>query len=222
MLFADRTDAGRRLGAALDHYRGDPSAVLLALPRGGVPVAAEAARALELPLGLLLVRKVGAPNRPELALGAVAADGVRVIDNDLVRTLGVTAEQLEAAVERAEQELRRRHERYQHVRRSSELAGRNVILVDDGAATGSTMLAAVQVARAHEPAHVVVALPSASAEARQRLSSVADELVCLDTPAVYRSVSSSYRTFDQVQDDEVVAELAALADRERTRDERER
>lgn len=222
MLFANRADAGRRLAAALERYRGDPSAVLLALPRGGVPVAAEAARALELPLGLLLVRKVGAPHRPELALGAVAADGVRVIDHDLVRALGVTAEQLEAAVERAEQELRQRHERYQHDLPSRELAGRTVILVDDGAATGSTMLAAVQVARAHDPAHVVVALPSASREARRRLGSVADELVCLDTPAAYRSVSSSYRTFDQVPDDEVLAELAALAERDRAREERER
>ncbi|GGY83012.1 phosphoribosyltransferase [Streptomyces nitrosporeus] len=207
MLFTDRTDAGRRLAEELGHLRsGDP--VVLGLPRGGVPVAFEVARALGAPLDVTVVRKLGVPYHPELGFGAIGEDGTRVISADIVRRAGVGDEQI-AEVERAEEaELARRAHAYRAGRPRLPLAGRTVIVVDDGIATGATARAACQVVRAQGAGRVVLAVPVASPEVVERLREDVDEVVCVSTPVPLASVGEWYRDFSQTADDEVVALLA--------------
>ncbi|MEV5859992.1 phosphoribosyltransferase family protein [Streptomyces sp. NPDC052071] len=207
MQFTDRTDAGRRLAVALRHLgRRDP--VVLGLPRGGVPVAYEVAQALGAPLDVIVVRKLGVPNHPELGFGAIGEGGVRVISEEIVRRTGVGEKDL-VAVERAEAaELVRRAHAYREGRPRLPLEGRAVVVVDDGAATGATARAACQVVRAQGAAYVVLAVPVAPPDAAARLREDADEVVCLSAPVLFSAVGEWYRDFSQTSDEEVVALLA--------------
>ncbi|WP_322985186.1 phosphoribosyltransferase family protein [Streptomyces sp. S584] len=207
MLFTDRTDAGRQLAEALRHLeRRDP--VVLGLPRGGVPVAYEVARALGAPLDVIVVRKLGVPYRPELGFGAIGEGGARVISDEIVRHAGVREKDLEA-VERAEEaELLRRAQTYREGRPRLPLEGRTVVVVDDGVATGATARAACQVVRAQGASHVVLAVPVASPDVAARLREDVDEVVCLSTPHLLSAVGEWYRDFSQTSDEEVVSLLA--------------
>ncbi|MDX3325000.1 phosphoribosyltransferase family protein [Streptomyces sp. ME02-6979-3A] len=207
MLFTDRTDAGRQLAEALRHLeRRDP--VVLGLPRGGVPVAYEVARALGAPLDVIVVRKLGVPYRPELGFGAIGEGGARVISDEIVRHAGVREKDLEA-VERAEEaELLRRAQTYREGRPRLPLEGRTVVVVDDGVATGATARAACQVVRAQGASHVVLAVPVASPDVAARLREDVDEVVCLSTPHFFSAVGEWYRDFSQTSDEEVVSLLA--------------
>lgn len=206
-MLRDRVDAGRRLGQALEPLSG-PDVVVLGLPRGGVPVAVEVARALGAPLDVLLVRKLGAPSHPELALGAVGEGGVRVLDQRLVDRLGVTAEQVEQVERRERAEVARRRERLRAGRPPLSLAGRTALVVDDGLATGATARAACAVARAAGAARVVVAAPVGSPDAVERLRPAADAVVCLHTPSAFTSVGQWYADFRPTSDSEVERLLA--------------
>ena len=211
-IFRDRREAGVALGAALLGLTGDEP-VVLALPRGGVPVAYEIARALHAPLDVLLVRKVGAPGNPELGMGAVAEGGVRVLDRDTIRALMISAEELDRSIERATAELAGQLQRYRGGRPAIELAGRTAIVVDDGLATGGTANAALRAVRARGARRVVLAVPVGSRQAVERLRPEADEVVCLNVPADLRAVGAWYRDFGQTSDEEVaeLLERAALA-----------
>jgi predicted phosphoribosyltransferase len=206
--FRDRSEAGRLLGERLraTERRGEP--IVLGLPRGGVPVAAEVSHALEAPLDVLVVRKLGAPGQEELAIGAIARGGVRVLNGGLIRELGLTREELAAIEVRERAELERRERRYRGARPIPDLAGMAAIVVDDGLATGSTMLAAIAAIRAELPAAVLVAVPVADPEICAMLADVADEVVCLLTPHPLGAVGLYYEDFSQTADEEVRALLA--------------
>lgn len=203
MVFADRRDAGRQLAAKLEHLRTD-APVVLGLPRGGVPVADEVARALGAPLDVILVRKLGVPFQPELAMGAVGEDGVRVLNEDVLRLAHIDARTLEDAEARARAELERRAVALRGARARLALGGRTAVVVDDGLATGSTARAACAVARAHGAAHVVLAVPVAPPGWESSVAGAADELVCLDTPPGFFAIGQYYDDFSQTSDDEVV------------------
>ncbi|MFD4898500.1 phosphoribosyltransferase family protein [Streptomyces sp. NPDC058411] len=218
MLFTDRTDAGRQLAEALRHLeRRDP--VVLGLPRGGVPVAYEVARALGAPLDVIVVRKLGVPYRPELGFGAIGEGGARVISDEIVRHAGVREKDLEA-VERAEEaELLRRAQTYREGRPRLPLEGRTVVVVDDGVATGATARAACQVVRAQGASRVVLAVPVASPDVAARLREDVDEVVCLSTPHLFSAVGEWYRDFSQTSDEEVVSLLARASTETATAEE---
>ena len=187
----------------LGRYRGQPQTVLLALPRGGVPVAAVMARELRLPLEALAVHKLGAPRQPELAIGAVAPDGLVVLDLDGIASMGITEAEIEAAIARERTELVRRQGAYRNERTPLELAGKTVILVDDGLATGYTMLAAVRWVKQQGPARVVMAVPVAARETLERLRREVDEIFCVDMPRRLIAVGQFYEDFSQVSDEQV-------------------
>jgi putative phosphoribosyl transferase len=210
MFFADRTDAGRRLASRLVHLRGEP-VVVLGLPRGGVPVALEVARALDAPLDVIIVRKLGVPFQSELAMGAVGEDGVVVISTAVVRLAGVSVAELSAVRAQEQARVAARAARYRARRPREPLAGRVAVVVDDGIATGSTARAACQVTRAHGAARVVLAVPVAPPGWEQRLGGAADELVCLGTPAGFGAIGQVYADFSQTTDDEVIACLEQAA-----------
>jgi putative phosphoribosyl transferase len=209
MRFADRVDAGRLLATRLASYAGRDDVVVLGLPRGGVPVAAEVARALAAPLDVLLVRKLGAPGQPELAIGAIAEDGVTLVNADVLRSLGLDHDAIDRAVLAERPELERRLGVYRSNRPAVELADRTVIIVDDGLATGASMEAACRAVAARGAARRVVAVPVAAAEACARLRGVADEVVAVTTPSPFWAVGAWYEDFEQTTDEEVVALLAA-------------
>jgi putative phosphoribosyl transferase len=206
MPFLDRTDAGRRLASELRAFRGQ-DVVVLGLPRGGVPVAAEIARALAAPLDVILVRKLGVPVQPELGMGAIGEGGVRIINPDVVKMARVTQRDVAAVEARERSELQRRAQRYRGDRPPAPVRGRTVIIVDDGIATGSTARAACQVARAQGAARVVLAAPVAPPAVRNSLGSAADEVICLQTPAQFAAIGEWYADFSQTSDAEVVALL---------------
>lgn len=210
MRFHDRVDAGRRLAGRLAQYADRRDVIVLALPRGGVPVGAEVARALDAPLDVFLVRKIGVPGHPELAMGAIAAGGVRVLSEDLISELRIPRALVEERAARERLELERREQAYRRGRPLPPLAGLAAILVDDGLATGSTMEAAVSALRAHRAARVVVAAPVGSVEACHRVSRSADEVVCLSTPASFSAVGQWYEDFGQVPDEAVIDLLARV------------
>lgn len=211
MLFVDRIDAGRRLAERLGHLR-DADPVVLGLPRGGVPVADQVAEALDAPLDVIVVRKLGVPFQPELGMGAIGEDGVRIVNPEVLRAARVTDDEI-AAVERRERaELERRARRFRGDRPRVPLEGRTAIVVDDGIATGSTARAACQVARAHGAARVVLAVPVAPPGWTDRLGADADELVCLETPEQFWAIGQWYGDFTQTSDGEVVDCLERRAD----------
>ena len=207
MLFRDRADAGRRLAAKLSAYAGRPDVLVLALPRGGVPVAYEVAQALGAPLDVFLVRKLGVPGREELAMGAMATGGVRVINEDVVRTLGIPDDVIDAVAEKERRELARRERAYRDDRPPPDVRGKIVLLVDDGLATGSTMRAAIAALRRMHPARIVVAVPVGSVETCAEMADVADEVVCAETPEPFYAVGLWYEDFSQTTDEEVHALL---------------
>jgi putative phosphoribosyl transferase len=209
--FRDRTDAGRRLAAALASYAGQPSLLVLALPRGGVPIGYEVARALRAPLDVILVRKLGVPGHEELAMGAIASGGVRIVSQDVVAMLGIPDRVIAAAAASEEHELARREHAYRDELPSPTISGRTVLLVDDGLATGSTMRAAAAAVRSQRPQRVVVAVPVAPAETCASLRAEVDEVVCLLSPEPFGSVGSFYENFSQTTDDEVRALLERAA-----------
>ena len=201
--FRDRRDAGRQLAAYLRKYAGRSDVLVLALPRGGVPVAFEVAQALGAPLDVFLVRKLGLPGHEEFAIGAIASGGVRVLNHETLREYGVSREQVEAVIEAEERELERRERRYRGDRPFPDVAGRTVILIDDGLATGSTMRAAVAALRQERPARVIVAVPTAPPETCEELATIVDDMVCLITPDPFYAVGLWYEDFSQTTDEEV-------------------
>jgi putative phosphoribosyl transferase len=213
MLFRDRTDAGRQLANELTAYAGRPDVLVLALPRGGVPVGYEVARALDAPLDVFLVRKLGLPGQEELAMGAVASGGVRVLNEEVVQGLGVPDWMIDDVARREQQELGRRERVYRGDRPAPDVRGRTVILVDDGLATGSTMRAAVAALRQQGPARVVVAVPLGAAETCAEFRGEADEAVCARTPQPFYAVGAWYDDFSQTTDEEVLDLLDRAASR---------
>jgi predicted phosphoribosyltransferase len=201
--FANRRDAGRRLAARLAAYAKRPDVVVLALPRGGVPVAGEVARELAAPMDVFVVRKLGVPGHDELAMGAIAGDGVEILNHDLIDHLGVSRAMVEQVAARERQELRRRDAAFRGLKPAVDVRGLTVILVDDGLATGSTMEAAIAALRLREPARIVVAVPVGSADTCDRLRGWADEVVCLSTPPGFVAVGQWYDDFSQTTDEEV-------------------
>lgn len=211
-LFADRRDAGRALAARLDAYRGRDDVVVLALPRGGVPVGYEIARTLDAPLDICLVRKLGVPGHRELAMGAISSGSVRVLNDDVVSWYGIPSEVIDEVAREEGAELVRRERAYRDGRAAPDLSGRTVLLVDDGLATGSTMKAAVRGVRQLGPAKVVVAVPVGAPETCRDLTSVADDVVCARTPDYFQAVGEWYRDFSQTTDEEVRDLLREAAD----------
>ncbi len=207
--FRDRADAGRHLGTLLSGYAGRNDVVVLALPRGGVPVGYEIARMLDAPLDVIVVRKLGVPGHEELAFGALALGGTRVLNDDVVRQLGLTADRIESVSARERTELERRERLYRGERSPVELAGKTIILVDDGLATGASMRAAVAAVRTRRPTRIVVAVPTAAPETCDSIRAEVDELVSPLTPRSFRAVSLWYDYFEQLSD----AEVRELLDR---------
>jgi putative phosphoribosyl transferase len=203
MLFKDRVDAGRRLASRLSEYARRDDVVVLALPRGGVPVAAEIARELQAPFDVFLVRKLGVPSQPELAMGAIAEGGVEVLSDDVIRDLGITPGQVQQVAVRERMELDRRDTMYRQGRARPVIRGQTVIVVDDGLATGASMQAAVIALRQLQPARIVVAAPVGAMETCARLGRIADEVVCAETPEPFRAVGLWYEQFAQTSDEEV-------------------
>lgn len=208
MIFANRIDAGRRLARDLAAWRGRDDVIVLALPRGGVPVAHEVASALGAPLDIFIVRKLGVPGHEEYAMGAIASGGVRVMNEELVRELRLPASAVEQVTAREQRELERRELAYRGDRPAPDLAGRTVILVDDGLATGSTMRAAVAAVRASKPACLIVASPVGAPDTCRTLRAEADDVVCSHTPEPFWGVGAWYADFSQTTDEEVQTLLA--------------
>jgi putative phosphoribosyl transferase len=214
--FADRREAGQALALKLQRYRGQPGVVVLALPRGGVPVAYEIAEALDAPLEIFVVRKIGMPGHPEFAIGAIASGGVRVLSDDIVKAYGIPDSVIDALARQETAELERREREYRRNSSRLDLRDRVAVLVDDGLATGSTMRAAVEAVRALGPSRVVVAVPVGAPETCAAFESIADEIICARTPEPFSAVGLWYRDFAQTTDDEVRALLDAHAKHSRT------
>jgi predicted phosphoribosyltransferase len=210
--FRDRTEAGRVLAERLREYADGDDVVVLALPRGGVPVAHEVAKALHAPLSVFVARKLGVPGYPELAMGAIASGGSVVLDEGLVGRLGVSRQQLQQVVTDEAGEVARREELYRGGRELPDLEGKTVILVDDGLATGATMRAAVLALRELNPAKIVVAVPVAAEETCRQFEDVADDVVCAVTPRPFYAVGQWYEDFDQTTDEDVRDLLAQSRD----------
>jgi predicted phosphoribosyltransferase len=202
-LFRDRREAGRLLAAKLTAYANRPDVIVLALPRGGVPVADEVARALGAPLDVFVVRKLGVPGSEELAMGAVATGGVRVLNDQLVNRLGIPDHLIDAVAVREGQELARRERLYRGGRPLLDVRDRTVILVDDGLATGATMHAAIAALRQLHPARIVVAVPTASPETCEEMKAEVDDVICAITPEPFQAVGRWYQDFAQTTDEEV-------------------
>lgn len=207
--FLNRQDAGRQLAAKLLVYACNPSVLVLGLPRGGVPVAYEVARALQTPLDVFVVRKLGVPGHRELAMGAIASGGARILNRDMIDALRIPAAAVEAAAHRELQEIERQEKVFRGNAPVPEFSGRTLIVVDDGLATGSTMRAAIQALRQSHPARIVVAVPVAAAETVRRLRGEADSVVALSAPLDFHAVSMWYDDFSQTSDEEVRSLLEA-------------
>jgi predicted phosphoribosyltransferase len=209
MRFKHRVDAGRQLAHALSEFAGRSDVLVLGLPRGGVPVAAEVARHLAVPLDVFLVRKLGVPGQEELALGAIAEGGVEILNQDLVRDLGIPRAAIERLAVRERLELDRRDVLYRGARRRPEIRDRTVIVIDDGLATGATMEAAIVALRSLSPARIVVAAPVGAKETCDRLRRLADDVRCVAMPDPFDAVGVWYEDFGQTTDEEVQEILAA-------------
>jgi putative phosphoribosyl transferase len=202
-LFRDRTDAGRSLARELTAYANRPDVLVLGLPRGGVPVAYEVAVALRAPLDIILVRKLGVPGEQELAMGAIASGGVRVLNEDVVRMIGIPNSVIEAVAAKEQRELDRRERLYRGARPAPVIEGKTIILVDDGIATGATVRAAIALVRQQRPAAVVVATPVAPASTCDELEADVDELICVMAPRDFLAIGFWYESFPQTTDDEI-------------------
>jgi putative phosphoribosyl transferase len=202
-MFRNRTEAGQKLALKLQAYSGQPDVVVLALPRGGVPVGCEVAKALRAPIDVFVVRKLGVPWNPELAMGAVATGGVRILEEETVRSLAIPSEEIARIAAQEERELERRERSYRGVNAPLPVAGKRVILVDDGIATGSTMRAGVVALRRLQPARVVIAVPVAPRATCMMLRKVADEVVCVIEAEDFFAIGEWYEDFSQLSDDEV-------------------
>lgn len=216
MMFRDRQDAGRQLGLRLLHLKDqEPPPVVLGLPRGGVVVAAEIARELNALLDVLVVRKLGAPLQPELALGAVTDGGEPryVLNEDLVSALGVDEDYLNAEIDSQFREVKRRQDEYRHGRPAAPIEGRTIIIVDDGIATGATVRAGIAALKKMSPQRIVLAVPVAPPESLEVLERDVDEVVCISAPAVFLAVGRFYENFDQTTDEEVIDLLDEAAHR---------
>ncbi len=207
-IFADRTEAGQALAGSLARWRGRTDVLVLALPRGGVPVAYEVAKALGATLDVLIVRKLGVPGQPEVAMGAIASGGARVLNQEVVDALHIDARAIETVTAAETRELARREAAYRGNRPAPTVTGRTIIVVDDGMATGATMLAGVRALRHLQPARIIVAVPHAPPDTCALVAREADEVVCVATPEPYLAVGRWYRDFRQLDDDEVRAILA--------------
>ena len=217
MTFADRTEAGRVLAAQLSHYANRSNLVVLGIPRGGVQVAFEIAKHLCAPLDVFLLRKLGAPGEEELAFGAIASGGIRVLDHETINALGISEQEIERVTDMELRELHRRESAYRGDRPPLDVVGKTVILVDDGIATGSSMRAGVQALRRLHPARIVVAVPVAPARSFAQVIEI-DEFVCLQTPMFFQAIGQFYDDFSQVSDEQVLAMLGGtpLLAREKT------
>ena len=211
MRFHNRIDAGRQLAARLTTYAGRSDVIVLGLPRGGIPVAYEVATRLKAPLDVFLVRKLGVPGHPELAMGAIAAGGIEVLSRDLIRDLGIPHALIEQIAVRERLELERRDLSYRGARRPAVVRDRTVILVDDGLATGSTMQAAILALQQQKPARIVVAVPVGARETCDSLRRITNEVVCVATPEPFNAVGDWYEEFSQTTDDDVKRLLTAGA-----------
>ena len=209
--YRDRREAGVVLAQKLEHYKNRDDVIVLGLPRGGVPVAYEVARALAAPLDVFVVRKIGVPGHRELAMGAIASGGVRVLNRDVIAWYRIPQHIVDEVAREEQIELERREREYRPVSEATSLRARIVVLVDDGLATGSTMKAAVQAVRAHEPSRVVVAVPVGSTQACREFASLADDIVCARTPEPFSAVGQWYHEFSQTTDEEVRTLLLTAA-----------
>ncbi len=216
MSFANRAEAGRKLARALSKYK-NQQPVILALPRGGVPVAAEVAAALDAPLDLVLVRKIGVPSQPELAMGAVVdgANAIVVRNEDILRMVGIDEAEFKAVCEAELAEIERRRARYVGRREHTEIAGRTAIVIDDGIATGATMRAALRAVRTRNPKRLVLAIPVAPTDTLAALRTEVDDLVCLEDYDSFGAIGFFYRDFRQISDEEVIATLARFPARKK-------
>ena len=212
MVFRDRREAGQHLAEKLQAYADEPGVLVLALPRGGMPVGFEVARRLRAPLDLFLVRKLGVPGQEELAMGAIATGGVCVVNEEVVQALGIPDEVLEAVAAKEQRELARREQAYRGNRPPPEMRGRTVILVDDGLATGSSMRAAIAALRRQQPARIVVAVPVAAASTCAELAHEVEEMVCVMTPEPFQAVGLWYQDFSQTTDEQIRDLLAQAAE----------
>ena len=201
--FTNRRDAGQRLAGELSEYANQEDVVVLGLPRGGVPVAFEVSKALHAPLDVFVVRKLGAPGNPELAMGAIASGGVRVVNAGVVDRLGISDEAIGRVTEEERAKLQQREEVYRGARPGVDLEGKTVILVDDGLATGATMRAAVSALREHGPRKIVMGVPTAPPETCAEFEEIVDESICLTTPYPFFGVGGAYRDFSQTTDEQV-------------------
>lgn len=211
-VFNDRSAAGKALAQELSDFAGRQDVLVLALPRGGVPVAFEIAQFLRAPLDIMLVRKLGAPGHQELAMGAIASGDIIVMNKSIVDQLGIDQQAIDREIDQERQELRRRERVYRGERAPCPIAQQTVILVDDGIATGATMRAAVAAIKQHKPAYLVVAAPTAAADTCRTIAREVDKIVCLATPEPYFAVGNWYRNFDQTADSEVCNLLQEAAD----------
>lgn|SRR5208282_5842361 len=207
MVFRDRQEAGRKLAERLRAYANRNDVVVLGIPRGGVPVAFEVARALRAPLDIFLSRKLGVPGQEELAFGAIATGGTRVLDREIVEAVGISEEQIEQITAKVKKELERRENLYRGAQPPLRVEGLTVLLIDDGIATGSSMRAAIKALRQMKPARVVVAVPVAPQSTCSRLAPEVDELICVHTPKDFYAIGQFYEDFSQVADEEVTALL---------------
>ena len=218
MFFKNRSEAGRFLAQKLGEYTNDPNVVVLALPRGGVPVAFEVAEALKAPLDIFVVRKLGVPGYDELAMGAIASGGIRVLNSRVLDNLDIPDEMIERVAAREKRELQRREHLYRGTRPIIDVRGRTVIIVDDGMATGSTMRAAVRALRQQQPEKIIVAVPVAARDSCESFAKEVDTMcVCAITPEAFDGVGLWYRDFEQTSDEEVRRLLARVAERESRR-----
>jgi len=202
-IYEDRYEAGQQLARRLADYANRPNVQVLALPRGGVPVAYEIAHALRVPMDVFLVRKLGVPGYEELAMGAITSDGVRVLNEDVVRSFRITEDEIEAVAHRELRELERRNRQYRDDRPEPGVAGKIIILVDDGLATGASMKVAVVALRKKNPNKIIVAVPTGAPETCNDLKGLADDVICAITPEPFFSVGTWYRNFLQTSDEEV-------------------
>ena len=211
MQYKDRHEAGKALARHLEELRADPNLIVLGIPRGGVVVAFEVARALEAPLDIYITRKIGVPYNPELAIGAVASDGTVFVEHDIAARMGASQEYIAAEIRAQQDEIQRRLDSYRRGRPGPNLADRTIVLVDDGVATGATVMVALRSLRRHKPRKLILAVPVAPPDTIAKLRREADQVICPMTPRLFWAVSGFYQIFGQTQDDEVVRLLESAA-----------